>query len=85
MAVKYAFASCCLSATASGRPLACRLLQVGSICLNLSIMTNNQAEYYGLLAGLEACKAVGVKRISVHGDSQLVVRQVKLESNVLHE
>ncbi|KAL3143431.1 hypothetical protein ABBQ38_15531 [Trebouxia sp. C0009 RCD-2024] len=51
--------------------------QVGSVCLNLGIMTNNQAEYYGLLAGLEACKAVGVKRLSVLGDSQLVVKQVQ--------
>ena len=62
------------------QPLACCLLQVGSICLNLGIMTNNQAEYYGLLAGLEACKAVGVRRISVRGDSQLVVKQVKLKA-----
>ena len=56
------------------------LSQVGSVCLRLGIMTNNQAEYYGLLAGLEACKAVGVKRISVRGDSQLVVKQVKQAS-----
>ena len=51
-------------------------LQVGSICLKLGKMTNNQAEYYGLLAGLEACKAMGIKRISVLGDSQLVIKQV---------
>lgn len=56
--------------------------QVGSVCLNLGIMTNNQAEYYGLLAGLEACKAVGVKRLSVLGDSQLVVKQVRTGSTV---
>ena len=51
-------------------------MQVGSICLYLGTMTNNQAEYYGLLAGLEACQAVGVKRITVLGDSQLVIKQV---------
>ena len=39
-------------------------------------MTNNQAEYYGLLAGLEACKRVGVKRIRIRGDSLLVIKQV---------
>ena len=51
-------------------------LQVGTVCVNLGRMTNNQAEYYGLLAGLEAAKFVGVKRLKVLGDSQLVVRQV---------
>lgn len=45
-------------------------------------MTNNQAEYYGLLAGLEACKAVGVRRLSVRGDSQLVVKQVTRAEHV---
>lgn len=66
----------CHSAGAS-LSASCMPVQVGSICLNLGIMTNNQAEYYGLLAGLEACKAVGVKRLSVLGDSQLVVKQVR--------
>ena len=56
-------------------------VQVGSICLKLGVMTNNQAEYYGLLAGLEACKAVGVKRLSVLGDSQLVLKQVNIGLN----
>ena len=51
-------------------------VQVGSICLNLGRMTNNQAEYYGLLAGLEAAGTVGIKHLKVLGDSQLVVRQV---------
>lgn len=40
-------------------------------------MTNNQAEYYGLLAGLEAAKRVGVKQLEILGDSQLVIRQVR--------
>ncbi len=55
----------------------CDALQVGSICLKLGRMTNNQAEYYGLLAGLEAAKVIGVKHLKVLGDSQLIVRQVK--------
>ena len=51
-------------------------IQVGSICLKLGRTTNNQAEYYGLLAGMEAAEVVGVKKLRVLGDSQLVVRQV---------
>lgn len=59
--------------------------QVGSICLNLGRMTNNQAEYYGLLAGLEAAGTVGIKHLKVLGDSQLVVRQVKGQYKVSNE
>lgn len=39
-------------------------------------MTNNQAEYIGLLAGVAAAKRVGVQSLKILGDSQLVVRQV---------
>ena len=53
------------------------MVQVGSICVKLGKMTNNQAEYYGLLAGIEAARVVGVKKLRVLGDSQLVVRQVE--------
>lgn len=38
-------------------------------------MTNNQAEYIGLLAGVVAAKRVGVESLKILGDSQLVVRQ----------
>ncbi len=40
--------------------------------------TNNEAEYYGLLIGLQTCveeRLVGTLR--VYGDSQLVIRQMK--------
>ena len=59
------------------RKLIHRALQVGSICLKLGRTTNNQAEYYGLLAGMEAAQVVGVKKLRVLGDSQLIVRQVE--------
>jgi hypothetical protein len=36
-------------------------------------VSNNIAEYEGLLAGLRAVNALGVKRLIVKGDSQLVV------------
>ena len=39
--------------------------------------TNNVAEYEALLLGLEICKDMGVKLLSIKGDSDLVVSQVK--------
>jgi ribonuclease HI len=36
-------------------------------------VSNNIAEYEGLLAGLRAANALGIKRLIVKGDSQLVV------------
>ncbi len=38
--------------------------------------TNNQAEYHSLEMGLERALQAGVRRIHVHMDSQLVVRQI---------
>ena len=38
--------------------------------------TNNTAVYEGLLAGLRIATYLGVKKLIVRGDSQLVVRQV---------
>ena len=41
--------------------------------------TNNQAEYMGLLRGLEAARNEGIRRLKVRGDSQLVIRQMNDE------
>ena len=41
--------------------------------------TNNTAEYEGLLAGLWAAAGHGVMRLVIHGDSQLVIKQVTKE------
>ena len=38
--------------------------------------TNNTAEYEGLLAGLRITVELGIKRLIIRGDSQLVVRQI---------
>src|SRR4051812_462772 len=38
--------------------------------------TNNTAEYEGLLAGLRIAAELGIKKLIIRGDSQLVVRQV---------
>ena len=40
------------------------------------VSTNNTAEYEGLLAGLRIAADLGIKKLIVRGDSQLVVKQV---------
>ena len=40
---------------------------------------NNIAEYEALLLGLQLLKKLGAKRIYVHGDSKLVIRQINVE------
>ena len=41
------------------------------------ITTNNTVEYEDLLLGLRAAKYLGIQQISVYGDSELVVQQVR--------
>lgn len=43
----------------------------------LGIGTNNEAEYGGLIVGLEAALAAGATKLTVRGDSQLVLRQME--------
>jgi len=42
----------------------------------MGVSTNNKAEYQGLRLGLERAKELGVQKLSVFMDSQLVVNQV---------
>ena len=44
--------------------------------------TNNQAEYWGLKMGVSAALAAGMTRLSIHMDSQLIVRQIKGEYKI---
>jgi ribonuclease HI/pterin-4a-carbinolamine dehydratase len=44
--------------------------------------TNNQAEYKGLIAGMQDALSMGVRELEVYMDSQLVVNQVKSEWKV---
>lgn len=39
--------------------------------------TNNVAEYEALILGLQTTQRRGIKSLSVHGDSELVVNQVR--------
>ena len=51
-------------------------MQLAVVSERLGIQTNNNAEYTGLIRGLQAALACGVKHISIKGDSKLVVMQV---------
>jgi ribonuclease HI/uncharacterized protein YhfF len=42
----------------------------------LGMATNNQAEYYGFKKGLERARDLGIDKISLFSDSQLVVNQM---------
>eukprot|EP00877_Chromochloris_zofingiensis_P005499 jgi/Chrzof1/14950/Cz09g21260.t1 len=50
----------------------CRTLPYG----NLAVVT----EFHGLLAGLDAAKQLGIKRLAIAGDSQAVIAQMKFNS-----
>ncbi len=43
--------------------------------------TNNQAEYAALLAGVKAARSYGYDTITIRGDSELIVNQVRGEWN----
>ena len=42
----------------------------------IGIGTNNEAEYGGLIAGLEQACELGISNLTVHGDSKLVIEQM---------
>ena len=46
--------------------------------------TNNIAEYEALLLGLHLLRKLGARRIKVHGDSELIIRQVNGEYSAKH-
>ena len=39
--------------------------------------SNNEAEYETLVVGLKASKRLGIKRLKVFGDSELVINQIE--------
>lgn len=53
--------------------------------LGLGEVTSNQAEYSGLIAGLEMALKQGIRKIAVYGDSQLIIKQMKGEYQVKNE
>jgi ribonuclease HI len=55
-------------------------LKISRLREGLGVVTNNVAEYRGLILGLKYAIRHGFRRIKVHGDSQLVCNQVCLSS-----
>ena len=56
----------------SSRPL--RISSTTQLCFQHGEkVSNNIAEYEGLIAGLKAAAALGMKRLTIKGDSQLLV------------
>ncbi|HEY1457862.1 MAG TPA: reverse transcriptase-like protein [Solirubrobacteraceae bacterium] len=53
--------------------------------LFLGAVTNNVAEYRGLLLGLERARALGANEVQVINDSELVAKQVRGIYRVKHE
>ena len=51
----------------------------------LGVKTNNVAEWTALIDGLAAAKELGVARLAVRLDSELVVRQLSGQYRVKHE
>lgn len=51
----------------------------------LGVLTNNQAEYRSLIAGLEAARELGLRDLDIAMDSELVVRQVTGRYKVKNE
>jgi ribonuclease HI len=53
-------------------------------CAYLGIATNNVAEWTALLLGLEAATKLGIRRLAIRLDSELVVKQLRGEYRVKH-
>jgi ribonuclease HI len=51
-------------------------MRLGGLCRYLGKATNNQAEYYALIEGLQAVRDWNPDRLEIYLDSQLVVEQV---------
>ena len=51
----------------------------------IDFATNNQAEYTGLIIGIQTAIDLGIKNILIEGDSQLVILQTEGKWKVKHE
>jgi ribonuclease HI len=49
---------------------------IASISQRIGQATNNQAEYRAIIAALEHAISLGINRVEVHSDSELVVKQI---------
>ena len=47
------------------------------MCRYVGTKTNNEAEYLGLIAGMQEARRLGCQSIEIRGDSQLVINQIQ--------
>jgi ribonuclease HI len=50
----------------------------------IGVCTNNVAEYSALITGLQEAQKLGVRKLIVRGDSELIIKQLKGEYRVKH-
>lgn len=55
---------------------------VDRVCRYLGEATNNQAEYYAAIIGLEKALELGATRVKLKADSELLIKQVRGEYRV---
>lgn len=48
----------------------------------LGEVTNNVAEYQGVIAGLRKCQELGIREIQIRSDSELLVKQLRGEYRI---
>jgi ribonuclease HI len=73
------------SVCSRGNGVGCVIISPNGVVVELSVKlefkcTNNQAEYEALLFGLEHLRDMGVQSVKAFGDSQLVIQQIRGES-----
>jgi ribonuclease HI len=68
----------------AGAVIVCGDEVLASVSEYLGHATNNVAEYTGLVRGLEKAKALGINRVEVLMDSELVVKQMNGQYKVKH-
>jgi ribonuclease HI len=59
-------------------------VQIKTVGTFLNVATNNVAEWTALVQGLEAASRLGIRRLAVRLDSELVVKQMSGEYRVKH-
>lgn len=58
---------------------------IGWLSRQLPAMTNNEAEYQAALLGLTLARGLGVSKVEIVSDSEVVVRQMQGQSRVLSQ
>jgi ribonuclease HI len=76
------------SVCAKGQGAGCVIVSPSGVDIDLSVRlefacTNNQVEYESLLHGLEYLRDLGARDVDVFGDSNLIVQQIRGESQCL--